>query len=199
MTSTVAERLSAVKLIRSYGGEGGEADRFRGQADRYRQHVVRTQRFAALTSPVSELFGGLLLVVLIAVGASPGLMGGGLSPEGLLVFIVAALRVMAPLKAITQFPGRWRWRWRARSVSSRCWTCRLAEVEAGTGSTARFDREIVFEGVGFTYGTAPRRDRWTGPAKAWSCLGTPQHLLRFEEGQRRGSGGPFRSGEDHAR
>ncbi len=156
MTSTVAERLSAVKLIRSYGGEGGEADRFRGQADRYRQHVVRTQRFAALTSPVSELFGGLLLVVLIAVGASPGLMGGGLSPEGLLVFIVAALRVMAPLKAITQFPGQMAQALASAERVFEVLDLPAAEVEAGTGSTARFDREIVFEGVGFTYGTAPQ-------------------------------------------
>lgn len=156
MTSTVAERMAAVKLIRSHGGEAGEADRFRAQADRYRQHVVRTQRFAALTSPVSELFGGLLLVVLVAVGASPGMLGGGLSPEGLLVFIVAALRVMAPLKAITQFPGQMAQALASAERVFEVLDLPAAEAEAGTGPVARFDREIVFENLGFAYGSSPQ-------------------------------------------
>ncbi len=106
MTATVAERLAAVKLIRSYGGEVREATRFREQADRYRRSVVRTQRFAMMTSPISELFGGFLLVLLVGAGASGLFTGQRLSPESMLVFIIAALRLMAPLKAITQFPSQ---------------------------------------------------------------------------------------------
>ena len=152
MTATVAERLAAVKLIRTYAGEAREAERFQAQADRYRRHVLRTQRFAALTSPVSELFGGLLLVVLIAAGASPGLVGG-LSPEALLVFIVAALRIMAPLKAITQFPGQM-----AQALASvervfEVLDLPAAEADATAGGRARFERELGFDGVWFRYGT----------------------------------------------
>jgi subfamily B ATP-binding cassette protein MsbA len=152
MTATVAERLSAVKLIRTYGGEPRETERFRAQADRYRRHVVRTQRFAALTSPISELFGGLLLVVLIAAGAAPGLAGPGLSPEGLLVFIVAALRIMAPLKAITQFPGQM-----AQALASLERVFEVldlppAEAAVETGQAARFERAITFDRVWFRYG-----------------------------------------------
>jgi subfamily B ATP-binding cassette protein MsbA len=151
MTATVAERLSAVKLIRTYGGEEREAAHFRGQADRYARHVARTQRFAALTSPASELFGGLLLVVLIAAGASPSLAGAGLSPEGLLVFIVAALRVMAPLKAITQFPGQM-----AQALAS---AERVFEVldlpapdaELDVGLAARITEALVFDRLWFRY------------------------------------------------
>jgi subfamily B ATP-binding cassette protein MsbA len=152
MTATVAERLAAVKLIRTHAGEAREAERFQAQADRYRRHVLRTQRFAALTSPVSELFGGLLLVVLIAAGASPGLVGG-LSPEALLVFIVAALRIMAPLKAITQFPGQM-----AQALASvervfEVLDLPAPEADAAAGGRARFEREIRFDGVWFRYGT----------------------------------------------
>ena len=154
MTATVSERLAAVKLIRTYAGEAREAESFRAQADRYRRQVLRTQRFAALTSPVSELFGGLLLVLLIAAGASPGLVGG-LSPEALLVFIVAALRIMAPLKAITQFPGQM-----AQALASvervlEVLDLPAAELDAGSGAVARFQKEIVFDGVWFGYGAKP--------------------------------------------
>ena len=151
MTATVAERLAAVKLIRTYGGEGRESANFRGQADRYRRHVARTQRFAALTSPASELFGGLLLVVLIAAGASPGLTGAGLSPEGLLVFIVAALRVMAPLKAITQFPGQMAQALASAERLFEVLDLSAPEAEAGVGPDARFHESLEFQNLWFRY------------------------------------------------
>ncbi len=155
MTATVAERLGAVKLIRTYGGEAREGARFRGQADRYRRHVARTQRFASLTGPVSEIFGGLLLVLLIAAGASPHFAGGSLTPEGLMVFIVAALRVMSPLKAITQFPGQM-----AQALASADRVFEVldlpsAESEPEGGKEARFTRAVVFEEVNFRYGEEP--------------------------------------------
>jgi subfamily B ATP-binding cassette protein MsbA len=155
MTATVAERLGAVKLVRTYGGEIEEGRRFRGQADRYRRHVARTQRFAALTGPVSELFGGLLLVVLIAAGASPGFVGGGLSPEGLMVFIVAALRVMSPLKAITQFPGQMAQALASAERVFEVLDLPSAEAEPDGLPPARFAREVRFEEVGFSYGDGP--------------------------------------------
>jgi subfamily B ATP-binding cassette protein MsbA len=165
MTATVAERLGAVKLIRTYAGERREVERFQAQADRYRRHVLRTQRFAALTSPVSELFGGFLLVVLIAAGASPGLLGG-LSPEALLVFIVAALRIMAPLKAITQFPGLMA---QALACVERVFEVLdlpAAEADAAVGGPARFEREIRFERVWFRYGVGPAEVGAEGPPGA---------------------------------
>jgi subfamily B ATP-binding cassette protein MsbA len=169
MTSTVAERLSAVKLIRTYGGEEREADRFRGQADRYRRHVLRTQRFAALTGPASELFGGFLLVVLIAAGATPGLAGPGLSPQGLLVFIIAALRVMAPLKAITQFPGQMALALASAERVFEVLDLPAAERDANTGGAALFEREIAFENVWFRYGDGS--DQQSAP-------GAPAQVLR---------------------
>jgi len=97
------------------------------------------------------LFGGLLLVLLIAAGASPGFRGGSLSPEGLLVFIVAALRIMAPLKAITQFPGQMA---QALASAERVFDILglpAAELEHDGLAPARFEREIRFEEVGFRY------------------------------------------------
>ena len=154
MTATVAERLGAVKLIRSYGGAEREKAHFAGQAEQYRTQVLSTQRFATLTSPVSELFGGLLLVVLIVVGSTPGFAGGRLSPEGLLVFIVAALRIMAPLKAITQFPGLMA---QARAGAERIFEVLdlpVVERDLAGAVAARFTREVAFDSVWFDYATA---------------------------------------------
>ena len=151
MTATISERLSALKLIRAYGGEAREAQRFADQADRYRRQMVRTQRLAGLTGPVSELFGGLLLVILIAAGTSPTLTGGALSPASLMVFIVAALRVMAPLKAITQFPSQM-----AVALASADRVLEILEIPPvqdarDSAEPIRFERAVRFENIWFRY------------------------------------------------
>jgi ATP-binding cassette, subfamily B, bacterial MsbA len=152
MTATVAERLTAMKLIRAYGGEAAEMSRFGELADRYRARVARTQRLATLSSPVSEIFGGLLLVALIAVGASPTLLGrGALSPQALLVFIVAALRVMAPLKALTQFPSQMSIALAGAERVFEILDLPAAEPVHEDLPAASFEKAIAFEGVGFAY------------------------------------------------
>jgi subfamily B ATP-binding cassette protein MsbA len=160
MTATVSERLSAVKLIRSYGGERREAERFREQADRYQRHVARTQRFATLTSPVSEIFGGLLLVMLVWAGASGLFTGGRLSPEAMLVFIIAALRIMAPLKAITQFPSQMSIALASAERVREVLLLPTPEAEPAGLPSASFTRLVRFEGVWFRYPGGAVDDRW---------------------------------------
>jgi subfamily B ATP-binding cassette protein MsbA len=159
MTATVSERLGAVKLIRSYDGEAREAARFRDQADRYRRHVARTQRFATLTSPVSEIFGGLLLVVLVAAGASGLFTGGRLSPEAMLVFIIAALRIMAPLKSITQFPSQMSIALASAERVREVLLLPAPEIEPAGLPAASFTQRVVFDGIWFRYPGTPE-DRW---------------------------------------
>jgi subfamily B ATP-binding cassette protein MsbA len=156
MTATVAERLAAVKLIRSYNGTDREAERFRSQADRYRRHVARTQRFATLTIPVSELFGGLLLVLLVGVGAS----SGSLSPQGMLVFIVAALRVMAPLKSITQFPSQMSIALASAERVREVLMQPAPETEPVALPEASFTQVVRFDGIWFRYPGVTPDDRW---------------------------------------
>ena len=55
LTSLVSELVCSIKLVRAYVAERFEADRFRRLADRYRKGVLRAQRYALLTSPVSEI------------------------------------------------------------------------------------------------------------------------------------------------
>ena len=84
ITATVAERLGAIRLIRSYGEEERETSRFRAQAERYRKRVIRTQRFSSLTSPLTEVFSGFLVILIIWAGTKPALVGlaAPLAPRG---------------------------------------------------------------------------------------------------------------------
>jgi ATP-binding cassette, subfamily B, bacterial MsbA len=154
LTATLAERLGAMKLIRAYGGEAVEARFFADQASRYRKRVQRTQRYGSMTSPVSEVFGGLVLILIIWASANPSVTGVLLRPEVTIVFLVAALKIMSPIKSISQFPASW-----AIAVTSAERVFGIldepsSETDAPGARAAAFDKEIVFDGVTFGYDPA---------------------------------------------
>src|SRR5439155_21398560 len=88
LTSLVSELVGSVQLARAYVAEAFEADRSRKLADRYRKGVLRAQRYALLTSPVSEVFAGAVIVLIFAVGTRLALgQAAALQPEVLIAFI----------------------------------------------------------------------------------------------------------------
>jgi subfamily B ATP-binding cassette protein MsbA len=150
----VTERLAAIRLIRSYGEEDRESSRFHTQAERYRKRVIRTQRFSSLTSPLSEIFSGFLVILIIWAGTKPELVGlpTALAPEVIIVFLMAALKLASPLKTIASFPAAL-----AVTMASADRVFELldqpaAELDGPGEGVARFERDIVFDAVSFRYG-----------------------------------------------
>lgn len=151
LTATATERLGAMKLIRAFGTEAAEATRFTAQADRYRKGYIRTQRFALLTSPASELFGVAMVMLVIWIAATPGLLGVTLSPESTIVFVAIAAQLMSPIKAIAQVPTQLAI---AEASAERVFDLLdLPETErdAPGAREATFREDLVFDGVTFAY------------------------------------------------
>jgi subfamily B ATP-binding cassette protein MsbA len=155
ITSTVTERLGAIRLIRAYGEEERESSRFHSQAERYRKRVIRTQRFSSLTSPLTEIFSGFLVILIIWAGTKPGLVGlpAALAPEAIIVFLMAALKLSSPLKTIASFPAAM-----AVTLASAERVFDLldqppAELDRAGETAAQFERDIVFDRVSFRYGS----------------------------------------------
>jgi len=152
MNAHVAERIGAMKLIRSYGAEAAEAEAFHAQATAYRRKVIRTQRYASLTTPVSEMFGGMVLVLILWGGTSMVLSGDGLTPQTLISFLITALRMMSPIKSTSQFPAQI-----AVALASADRVFQLldmpsTEVDAPNARPATFAKDLRFDRVRFRYG-----------------------------------------------
>ncbi|MGN6393853.1 MAG: ABC transporter ATP-binding protein [Gemmatimonadales bacterium] len=154
VTATLTERIGAVRLIRAYGEEGRESARFAAQANRYRKQVIRTQRFSSLTSPLTEVFSGVLVILIIWAGTSPALIGlsGPLAPETIIVFLIAALKLTSPLKTISSYPAVM-----AVTLASAERVFELLDEPGTEGDLpgegeARFEHEIGFDRVSFRYG-----------------------------------------------
>ena len=154
ITAMVSEQIGAVKLIRAYGEEEHQTKKLTDQLTRYRKKVLRTQRYSSLTGPMSEIFGGLLIILIIAAATQPALVGGvPLAPEAAIAFLVASLQLLPPIKAISQYPATMAI---ALASAERVYALldeKESDVDAPGDVPAVFTRDIVFDHVSFRYGT----------------------------------------------
>jgi subfamily B ATP-binding cassette protein MsbA len=161
VTSSVSELVQSVKLVRAYVAEDFEAQRFTTLAQRYRKRVLRAQRYSSLTHPVSEVFGGLMLVSMLWVGARLALRDPvALQPEVVMTFLAVSLRMMSPLKSIANYPAVM-----AGAVAAAERVFEVLDLPAYEGdrpgeTTARFAERIEYRNVSFAYdgGEAVLRD-----------------------------------------
>src|SRR5436853_7562401 len=157
LTSLVSEMVASVKLVRAYVAEAFEVERFQRLANRYRKRVLRAQAASTLTSPVSEIFAGIVIVLILLVGTRLALgASASLRPEVLIAFIFVALRLMSPIKAVAQYPTIMAG---AVAAADRCFEVLDVPEDEGDrpGETpARFGDRIEYRGVTFSYdGEAP--------------------------------------------
>jgi subfamily B ATP-binding cassette protein MsbA len=117
---------------------------------------VRTSRLALLAQPITETLATALTVALLWYGATLVLEARTIQASAFLVFLTLVMRMLAPLKALSQLP--------TVAQSSLAAADRLFEVldvptemvaDRGTRAVERFEREIVFDNVSFAYEAEP--------------------------------------------
>jgi subfamily B ATP-binding cassette protein MsbA len=152
LTSLVSELVASIRLVRAYVAEAFEAERFRALADRYRCGVVRAQRYSMLTSPLSEVFAGAVIVLIFVVGTRLALgQAAGIRPEVLIAFIAVALRLMSPVKSVANYPTAMAG---ALAAADRIFEVLELAPEEGDRPDevpARFEQRIEYRGVSFSY------------------------------------------------
>jgi subfamily B ATP-binding cassette protein MsbA len=152
VTSHVGEMIASVKLVRAYVAEAFELERFRRLAERYRKRVMRAQRFSSLTSPVSEVFGGVMIVLILVVGTRLALGAAAtLDPAVLITFLAVSLRLMSPVKSVANYPTIM-----ASVAASAERVFEVLDLPATEGdrpgeTEATFGERIEYRGVSFEY------------------------------------------------
>jgi len=157
LTSLVSELVGSIKLVRAYVAEGFEADRFRALAERCRRGILRAQRSALLTSPLTEVFAGIVIILVFSMGARLALgQPGALRPEVLIAFLAVALRIMSPVKSIANFPTLLASALAAADRVFEVLDLAPDEADRPDAPAARFDQRLEYRTVSFSYnGGAP--------------------------------------------
>ena len=104
MTSVVQETVSGIRLVKSFGAESYEERRFQEASNRYAKSTVRLTRLSYLAPPVTEIVGTCMAVLLLWVGARQVLMDRAMAGADLIAFLLYALRLLQPLKQLSQMP-----------------------------------------------------------------------------------------------
>jgi len=150
LTSVAGEMVGSIKLIRAYVAEPYEGRRFLEMANRYRKRVLRAQRFSSLTSPVSEVFGGVVLVCVLWYGTTL-VLANTIQAEEMMLFLVMALRLMSPLKSISNYPGVMAGALASAERVYEVLDLPSSERDVPGEEPASFDKTIEYRDVSFAY------------------------------------------------
>ena len=157
ITSVLQEVISGVRLVKSFRGEEYEDRRFTGASGNYSRGMVRITRLALLAGPITEVLGTVVAVGVLWIGARDVFAGRGLDGGMLITFMIMLMRLLPPLKQLSQAP--------TTGQQSLAAAERLFEVldepseaqrDRGTRDVAGLARDITFTDVAFAYGGGER-------------------------------------------
>ena len=170
MSAVLAETVEGARLVKAHGAEAYERRRFGEATGRHFRGVLQAQRWAVLASPVSETMGAVVIVLLLLLAAGGPAGSGVVRPEVFMAFLVVSLRLLPPVKGLSQFP--------ALAEQALAAGDRVFEViellpedvdPPGAASFSGFEREIALRDVWVTYDGA-----------AWALRGVDVEIRRGE-------------------
>jgi len=152
ITSLLQETVSGIRLVKSYGAETREEDRFVDRNGRFAQGYVRISRLALLSQPITETLGTFTAVVLLWYGAKLVLIDKTMDSAVLLSFLLFVVRLLQPLKQLSLI--------QPAAQQSLAAAERIFEVFDAPSETAKdrgtitapvFEQGMMFERVTFAY------------------------------------------------
>ena len=158
ITSVLQEVISGVRLVKSFRGEPYEDARFTRASNSFASGAARITRVAFLSQPLTELIGTAIAVLILWIGARQALQaqGQGLDGAQLIVFMVIVMRLLPPLKQLSQMPTVAQ---QSLAAAERLFAVldqpTEAHLDRGTRTAAGFRDAIEFDGVTFAYDAEP--------------------------------------------
>lgn len=102
VTSAMHENVTGIRVVKAFGAERFERERFADDVQRHYRNVVRAQKYAIMGTPLSEFLLAGAVVVVLYIGGRMILVEGILEPGPFIVFIAAALKLSSPIKYLSR-------------------------------------------------------------------------------------------------
>jgi subfamily B ATP-binding cassette protein MsbA len=155
ITSVLQEVISGIRLVKSFRGEPYEDSRFTTASGDYTRGMVRITRLSLLSGPLTEVLGTLVAVMVLWFGARE-VFAGALDGATLITFMILVMRLLPPLKQLSQAPTTAQ---QSLAAAERLFEILDEPTEAqsdhGTREVTGLHTGIVFEHVTFSYGDEP--------------------------------------------
>jgi subfamily B ATP-binding cassette protein MsbA len=150
----VQEAITGVRVVQAFGMEGYESTRFMQANERWLRIMRRSFFVRALSSPLMEVMGaaGLALAIWWVGGR---IIVGQLDPGKFFSFVAAVLLLYTPVKQLGKVGQMALQGAAAGERIFEILDARSTVPDGGTATLPRFQREIRFERVSFSYGDRP--------------------------------------------
>ncbi|MEO8666829.1 MAG: ABC transporter ATP-binding protein, partial [Ignavibacteria bacterium] len=96
ITSTLDETLGAIRVVKAFGMEKYETNKFEKENDSYFKLLVKLSRKRALGSPISEAIGVLTIVIILYFFGAEIIKGNSEMTPGAFIFYLAVFFQMMP-------------------------------------------------------------------------------------------------------
>ncbi|MGB5995314.1 MAG: lipid A export permease/ATP-binding protein MsbA [Candidatus Deferrimicrobiaceae bacterium] len=101
LTSHLQETISGAKLVKSFGAEEYEVDRFATRNAKLFRLSMKVVKVQAMTSPLSEMFAGVGAAAVIFYGGY-SVVNGQSTPGNFFSFMTALFMLYAPVKSLSR-------------------------------------------------------------------------------------------------
>ncbi|MFT4544715.1 MAG: subfamily B ATP-binding cassette protein MsbA [Polaribacter sp.] len=152
LVSTMIETLSGLRIIKAFNAIETSSDKFHRVNQDYKNLKVKMLRKQHLASPLSEVLGTLVMVLVIYRGGSLVLAGEGLTADLFIGYIVVFSQLIQPSKSLTSAVYMIQ---KGMAAVERIDTVLDAQETIQQKPDAvgleKFEKEIEFRDVGFSY------------------------------------------------
>ncbi len=152
---SIEETASANKVIKIFGGQAQQTDRFFQDTERLRRAIMREAVPASAITPITHVAASLAVAIIIFLALSQSTGQAGASAGGFVSFITALLMLISPIKQLTTVNSTLQ-RGLAACESIFGFMDSPSEEDHGQLDLQQARGEIEFQHVSFTYPGAER-------------------------------------------
>jgi len=155
LNQVLQETLSGHQVVKAFGAEEVESNRFRDRAEKLRDSNLRYVSQQAIASPVIEFFGAITIVGLLTY-ARLQIKAGSMTTGEFSSFVIALLMLYEPVKRLTGIHNIFQ---QALGASQKVFEYldrdQHVKEKPGAVKLARFEKAIHFDNVSFRYPSVP--------------------------------------------
>jgi len=102
ITSIFQEAVSGIRVVKAFGMENFERAKFSSETQSYYRQFMRTNRYASLSSPMTETLMTLVGGIFLLYGGRQ-VLAAQMPAHDFFFFLVVSLRIMSPVKTCSNF------------------------------------------------------------------------------------------------
>ena len=98
----MSENLNSIRIIKSFAMEAFETNRFKQEQERHYNLDLRQAKLRLISSPVTEMIGAFIAVVLLWIGGHDVLVLNDMTSEDFIRFILILFSVLQPIRSLSK-------------------------------------------------------------------------------------------------